>query len=82
MAIGVTKLTNGNFYYFNSSGIMQTGKVAFGSNWRFFKADGVMATGLTKLTANGIIWAITASEYSAVSRPAASPATLIRTALW
>jgi glucan-binding YG repeat protein len=53
MATGLTKATNGNWYYFNNSGIRQYGWVAFGKNYRYFDpSTGVMLAN-TKQTIGG-----------------------------
>jgi glucan-binding YG repeat protein len=48
MATGLTKATNGNWYYFNGSGIRQYGWVKFGSKYRYFQSNGVMLANCTK----------------------------------
>jgi glucan-binding YG repeat protein len=35
MSTGLTKTSNGKWYYFNSSGIRQYGWIQFGKNWRY-----------------------------------------------
>ena len=45
---GLNKI-DGDWYYYDQNGNMQTGWVEFGKYWRYFEDDGVMATGLTKI---------------------------------
>ena len=45
MVTGWQRLPDGNWYYFDGSGVMQTGWLNRGGNWYYLNRSGVMQTG-------------------------------------
>jgi glucan-binding YG repeat protein len=47
MVTGFVKI-DGNWYYLNASGVIQTGWQQFGNNWRYFDEAGIMLADTTR----------------------------------